>query len=270
MDFAVENESTTLACHEIAGQSVRAGAAPLVCVHGACVDRTFFDGIAAHLSRDRRVITYDRRGSGESAAAADGHYGVAAQAEDLAAVIERVGAPCDILAHSAGTLVTLELLCSHPDLVRRAILHEPAVTGEGVGLGTDSKLIELVESGKASRALVGFLTALGDGDPRAPRSTEAEAKHMLRDGRTFMAHEYTEIMTYVPRWDQAAAPGKVVAVGLGDCSLATPRAAGAKTAAERLGCPVIAFPGAHNGLRDLPFEAAWIVRGLLEDAPAGE
>lgn len=36
----------------------------------------------------------------------------------------------------------------------------------------------------------------------------------------------------------------------------------------RLGCPVVAFPGAHNGLRDLPREAAWIVRGILEDRPA--
>ena len=251
MDYTVENEGTELACREVAGPGACPDAAPLVCVHGACVDGTFFDGIARELGRSRRVVIYDRRGAGESSAAADDRYDVATQAEDLAAVIEHVGAPCDILAHSAGTLVTLELLCRRPELVRRAILHEPAVSGEGAGLGTDPGLVELVESGKASRAL---------------GSTEAEAKHMLRDGRTFMAHEYTEIMTYGPRWDQVAA-GKVVAVGLGDRSLDTSRATGAHATAARLGCPVVAFPGAHNGLRDLPREAAWIVQGILEDLP---
>lgn len=267
MDYIVENKGTELACREIAGPGTCPDAVPLVCVHGACVDGTFFDGIARELGRSRRAVIYDRRGAGESSAAADGRYDVATQAEDLAAVIEHVGAPCDILAHSAGTLVTLELLRKRPELVRRAVLHEPAVSGEGVGLGTDPRLVELLRVGKASRALMGFLTALGDGDPRAPRSTEAEAKHMLRDGRTFMAHEYTEIMSYAPRWEQVAV-GKIAAVGLGDRSLDTPRAAGAHAAADRLGCPVVAFPGAHNGLRDLPREAAWIVQGILEDRPA--
>lgn len=265
VDFTVENNGTTIACHKFEMTSTGdAGIfAPLVCVHGACVDSTFFDGVARGLCRHRRVVTYDRRGSGESSVAADDRYDIAAQAADLAAVIARVGAPCDILAHSAGTLVTMELLRNHPDLVGRVLLHEPAVTGEGVGLGSDPKLVALVEAGKASRALMGFLTALGEGDPRAPRSSEAEARHMMRDGRTFMAHEYVGIMDYAPVWDDVSAAHRVVGVGLGDLSLETPRAAGARFAAERLGCPVVAFPGAHNGLRDLPREAAWIVNGLL-------
>lgn len=114
MDFAVENEGATLVCREVCGQDVCADAVPIVCVHGACVDKTFFDGFACELGRIRRVITYDRRGSGESSVAADSSYDVAAQAEDLAAVIERVGTPCDILAHSAGALMALELLGARP------------------------------------------------------------------------------------------------------------------------------------------------------------
>lgn len=105
MDFTVENAGTTIACREYAGPDVSPDAPALVCVHGACVDGTFFNGIACELSRNYRVIAYDRRGCGGSSEAADGSYDLAAQAADLQAVIEHVGAPTNVLSHSAGTLV---------------------------------------------------------------------------------------------------------------------------------------------------------------------
>ena len=83
MDFTVENAGTAIACREYAGPDVPSDAPALVCVHGACVDGVFFDGIARELSRDYRVIAYDRRGCGESSDAADGRYGLAVQAAEL-------------------------------------------------------------------------------------------------------------------------------------------------------------------------------------------
>ena len=138
----------------------------LVCVHGACVDGTFFDGIACELSRNYRVIAYDRRGCGGSSEAADGSYDLAAQAADLQAVIEHVGAPTNVLAHSAGTLVALELLRTEPHLVARAILHEPAVSAEGVGMGAAPVLLDMIAAGKVSRALRLFLGASATWTPR--------------------------------------------------------------------------------------------------------
>ena len=131
MDFTVENAGTTIACREFAEPGVPSDAPALVCVHGACVDGTFFDGIARELACGYRVIAYDRRGCGESGDAADGRYDLAAQAADLQAVIEHVGAPANVLAHSAGTLVTLELLRTNPAIVSRSMLHEPAVKKRG-------------------------------------------------------------------------------------------------------------------------------------------
>ena len=181
MDFTVENAGTTIACREYAGPDVSPDTPALVCVHGACVDGTFFDGIACELGRNYRVIAYDRRGCGGSSEAADGSYDLAAQAADLQAVIEHVGAPTNVLAHSAGTLVALELLRTEPHLVARAILHEPAVSAEGVGMGAAPVLLDMIAAGKVSRALRLFLGALGDLDPEAPGTTEAEAKHALRN-----------------------------------------------------------------------------------------
>ena len=77
MDFTVENAGTTIACREYAGPDVSSDAPALVCVHGACVDGTFFDGIARELACGYRVIAYDRRGCGESDDAADGRYDLA-------------------------------------------------------------------------------------------------------------------------------------------------------------------------------------------------
>ena len=263
MEFTVENAGTTIACREYAGPDASSDAPALICVHGACVDGVFFDGIARELSRDYRVITYDRRGCGESGDAADGRYDLATQAADLQAVIEYAGAPANVLAHSAGTLVAMELLRANPAVVSRAILHEPAVTGEGVGLGAAPVLLEMIEAGKVSRALRVFLGAIGDQDPEAPRTTEAEAKHALRNGRSFMANEYGINMTCVPAWDHVRASKAVAAVLLGELSIGTTREAGTRRAAELLGCPLVTIPGAHNGLRDRPAAAAQAVRDIL-------
>lgn len=263
MDFTVENAGTTIACREFAEPGVPSDAPALACVHGACVDGTFFDGIARELACGYRVIAYDRRGCGESGDAADGRYDLAAQAADLQAVIEHVGAPANVLAHSAGTLVTLELLRTNPAIVSRAMLHEPAVKNEGAGLGTAPVLLEMIAAGKVSRALRAFLSAISDSDPQAPKTTEAEAKHALRNGRSFMANEYGIIMTCVPDWDRVRASKTVAAVFLGELSIGTPREAGTRASAELLGCPLVTVPGAHNGLRDRPVAAAQAVRGVL-------
>lgn len=263
MNFTVENAGTTIACREYVGSDVSPDVPALVCVHGACVDGVFFDGIARELSHDYRVIAYDRRGCGESGDAADGCYDLAAQAADLQAVIEYVGAPANVLAHSAGTLVALELLRTNPAVVSRAILHEPAVTGEGAGLGAAPILLDMIAAGKVSRALRAFLGAIGDPDPDAPRTTEAEARHALRNGRSFMANEYGINMTYVPDWDRVRASKAMAAVLLGELSIGTTREAGTRAAAELLNCPLVTIPGAHNGLRDRPAPAAQAVRDIL-------
>ena len=238
MDFTVENAGTTIACREYADPDVSPDAPALVCVHGACVDGTFFDGIACELSRNYRVIAYDRRGCGGSSDAADGSYDLAAQAADLQAVIEHVGAPANVLAHSAGTLVAVELLRTEPHLVARAILHEPAVSVEGVGMGAAPVLLDMIAAGKVSRAL----------------------RLLLGNGRSFMANDYGITLTCVPDWDSVRASKTVAAVLLGELSIGTPREAGTRAAAEYLDCLLVTIPGAHNGLRDPAMAKAGFTR----------
>ncbi|MFR7798218.1 MAG: alpha/beta fold hydrolase [Collinsella sp.] len=223
--------------------------------------RRRLDAIARELACDYRVIAYDR-GCGESGDAADGRY-------DLAAKLPTCRPLSSILALRQTCSRTVPVrwwrwsFSGKPAIISRAILHEPAVTDEGAGLGAAPVLLEMIAAGKVSRALRAFLGAIGDSDPEAPKLAEAEAKHALRNGRSFMANEYGITMTCVPDWDSVRASKTVAAVLLGELSIGTPREAGTRIAAELLDCPLVMVPGAHNGLRDRPTAAAQTVRGIL-------
>jgi pimeloyl-ACP methyl ester carboxylesterase len=104
---------------------------PLVLLHGLLVTHHEFRGIIDPLAVDRRVIALDLPGCGESDRPdpddADG-YSLGWLA---ARVHEALGAMgvlhCDLLAHSLGGAVAVELCTSVPPLVRRLVLVDPVV-----------------------------------------------------------------------------------------------------------------------------------------------
>src|SRR5262245_25110526 len=106
----------------IAWSSAGAGA-PLVLVHGTTSDRTIWMMVLAALAARSRVVTYDRRGRGESGDAPA--YALEREAEDLAAVVAAVGEPVRLLGHSYGALVSLAALPLLAARVERLVLYEP-------------------------------------------------------------------------------------------------------------------------------------------------
>ena len=69
-----------------------------------------------------RVITFDNRGCGRSAAP-PAPYRVADMAADTAALIEYLGlGPCDVIGYSLGGYIAQQLAVTCPDLVRRLVL----------------------------------------------------------------------------------------------------------------------------------------------------
>ena len=106
MDFTVENAGTTIACREYAGPDVSPDTPALVCVHGACVDGTFFDGIACELSRNYRVIAYDRRGCGGSSDAAGVGGAVAGSGVPAFGPVRRETSATAIEEHTTATSAT--------------------------------------------------------------------------------------------------------------------------------------------------------------------
>lgn len=148
---------------------------PIVLVDGAACMRAFGPNVelARALASRFTVLTYDRRGRGESADTPP--YSVARELEDLAAVIA-VLAP-DARAHDAATL-SLPLVfgtSSGAVLAARAaasgvpmrtlVLHEPPLRLEGAPLPSPADYRErvqaLVASGRPSQALTLFFRAVG-------------------------------------------------------------------------------------------------------------
>jgi pimeloyl-ACP methyl ester carboxylesterase len=101
----------------------RSGQGPsLLLVHGATADHTTtWRFVRPELERRFTVHAMDRRGRGGSGDAPA--YALAREAEDVAAVIEAIGGPVDVLGHSYGGLCAIEaaLLTSK---LRRLILYE--------------------------------------------------------------------------------------------------------------------------------------------------
>ena len=75
--------------------------APVILIGGAYNDRSTMAALAATLAPDFTVITYDRRGRGDSTNN-DRDFDVNREFDDLAAVIERAGGRASVFGHSSG------------------------------------------------------------------------------------------------------------------------------------------------------------------------
>ncbi len=102
---------------------------PLVVMHGTSADHTRWAPVLPALEQRFTVYAVDRRGRGGSGDAT--RYDIEREVEDIAAVVESIGRPTDLLGHSYGGICSLEaaLRLSH---LRRLIVYEPPIrTGDG-------------------------------------------------------------------------------------------------------------------------------------------
>ncbi len=101
------------------------GDIPLVMVHGSWLSRQPWDPMIPQLVESFRVVTYDRRGHGESEQPS-GQGSIREDVADLAALIEHLGiAPAWVIGQSFGGSITLRLVAERPDLIRGIAVHEP-------------------------------------------------------------------------------------------------------------------------------------------------
>jgi len=99
---------------------------PVVLIHGLGGQIRNFNHLVDRLSRDFRVIAFDRPGSGYSSRRAGSPAGVQAQADALAGAIRalNLGRPV-VVGHSLGGAVALGLTLDHPDCVGALALVAP-------------------------------------------------------------------------------------------------------------------------------------------------
>ncbi len=133
---------------------------PIVLIHGAWFDRHNWDAVVPEFAHSFRVLTYDRRGHGQSEQVAP--PGSAAEdASDAAALLTQLGlAPAHVVGQSTGAIVALRLAVNHPKVVRTVSLHEPPLLGL---LADDPSFAAQIADERARREAV--MHVIGSGDP---------------------------------------------------------------------------------------------------------
>lgn len=98
---------------------------PVLLLHGLGATAATWAGFAAELAaHGRRALAVDLRGHGESSWPGTG-YAFGAMATDIAGLIDALElAPVDVVGHSLGGRVGLEVAMRRPELVRRLVLEE--------------------------------------------------------------------------------------------------------------------------------------------------
>lgn len=95
---------------------------PLVLVHGTTSDHNSWERVVADLRERFTVYAIDRRGRGESGDAEA--YALAREFEDVAAVVDSIDEPVNLVGHSYGALCSLGA-ARLTDNLRRLVLYEP-------------------------------------------------------------------------------------------------------------------------------------------------
>lgn len=102
-------------------------APPIILIHGFTFSLESWDGWAADLARDHRVIRYDLAGHGLSGPDPHGQYGTAERVRQLGRLMDRLGiARATIAGNSFGGLVAWNFAVAQPNRVDRLILVDSA------------------------------------------------------------------------------------------------------------------------------------------------
>jgi pimeloyl-ACP methyl ester carboxylesterase len=97
---------------------------PLVLVHGTAANHGRWSPVLPTLEEYFAIYAIDRRGRGGSG---DGHgYAVHREFEDVAAVIDSIGEPVNLLGHSYGALLALEAALLTRN-IRKLVLYDPGI-----------------------------------------------------------------------------------------------------------------------------------------------
>jgi pimeloyl-ACP methyl ester carboxylesterase len=146
-------ETITSADGTTIGYEATGSGPPLLLVHGTTADHTRWAGILPQLQQHFTVHAMDRRGRGASTDDAES-YDILREAEDVAAVVDAIGQPVDIVGHSYGGVCSLEAAVL-TDGIRRLVLYEPPLP-TGVPMyppGLPDRMQTLIDDGELEGAL---------------------------------------------------------------------------------------------------------------------
>lgn len=149
---------------------------PLVLVHGTSSDATRWAPVLPALGEKFTVYAIDRRGRGESGDAKE--FAFQREFEDIAAVINSISEPVNVLGHSYGAICCLEAVLL-TDNLRKLIIYEPPLA-DGLSVDAETEKIDarietLIEKGDREAALLAFMTEIAKTQPNELNMLQSSA-----------------------------------------------------------------------------------------------
>jgi pimeloyl-ACP methyl ester carboxylesterase len=132
----------------------------LLFVHGGVGDRTRWTPMVPLLASRFTVCAMDRRGRGASGDSPD--YGLAREAEDVAAVVNARVGPVFVFGHSLGGVAALEAAFL-TDRITKLMLYEPPLHepfDNDLFIAVAARVDEMARKGELEEALVAFQTEI--------------------------------------------------------------------------------------------------------------
>jgi clorobiocin biosynthesis protein CloN7 len=230
-----------------------------------------FAGIAPLLAEEYTVVTYDPRGFAHSSIEnPDQDAEPDLLADDARRVLDAVGGePAYVFGSSGGAVTGLALVTRHPGYVATLVAHEPPLAmllpeAEQTRAGMQAIYDTYRESGIAAawQKFLGFtgMTMGTPGGDATPPPPSAEAVAM---SERFFGHGLLPITFYQPDLPALESGSARVVVGGGSTSTGEFAERTAIALAERLGSPLIEFPGGHTGFVSDPEDFVGVLRRAL-------
>lgn len=183
----------------------------LVLIHGSATDSGTWSGIVESLAVDHRVVTYDRRGYGQSIHEPVRDHRV--HTRDLLAILERVvREPAKVVGWSAGGNIALAAAVERPELIDELVVIEPPFHGlrhadrPTIAAAVRLKLLQSTGRPKqAAEVFFRFASALKSGGNSYDLLDRTGREELLRNAGPVLAewdpHPYGIMMEHVSTKD---------------------------------------------------------------------
>ncbi|GAB3817774.1 alpha/beta fold hydrolase [Kribbella italica] len=235
---------------------------PVLLLIGSPMGASGFPTLASHFE-DRTVVTYDPRGVERSTRTdGGGELSPDQHAADLVKLIGTLDAgPVDLFASSGGAVNALALLAQRPDLVRRAVAHEPPLAGlipdSEYALAATEDIYQTYQREGMGQAMAKFIAITSfEGE-----FTEDYLKQPAPDPAMFglpseddgnrddslIAQNLRGCTSYLPDEAALARATDRLVVAVGEESNTQLARRGGEAIAARLGLTPVVFPSNHGG-----------------------
>lgn len=227
---------------------------PALLIHGNWGSSTWWEPVLDRLPAGRRGIAPDMRGRGRTKGP-DNEYSVASMARDMFAFADALGLDrFDVVGHSLGSCVAMEMAMSRPERLRSLVVVSPGwIDGMPQAYAVPERQKQLKDDA-AFRAMA--LRAI------VPGKDDDLWKRILDDAGTQTLAAAMALLTTLTEWKPGDDVGRitlprVVIAGANDLFTGGPNAV---RVAQALHCELITMPGvAHGPMIEAPDEFARIL-----------